>query len=131
MNIRQGITWIAVLALTMLAFFGVGCTDGDDAIGTQFAALTDESRSACLDRCEEADVPQERCEQACADQRQDPCYEECRESGKTGEACREECADASDEGGLSAEEIAAYEACHDACVEGGKDPIECREECSP
>ena len=123
--------FLVVLTLTLPVVAGGGCADGDEAIGTQFAALTDESHSACMDRCEQADWPEDRCDRACSEQRQDPCYEDCHASGKSGEECRAECADAGDENGLSAEEMAAYEACQTECLASGKDAVECREECSP
>ena len=125
------ILFVTVVCAVIASLLVSGCADGDEALGTQFAALTDESRSACMERCEEAEWPAERCEVACANQRQDPCYEECRASGKSGEECRSECATEEVGGGLSAEEMAAYEACHAECVASGKDAIECREECSP
>ena len=125
---------VTVACAVIASLLVSGCADGDEALGTQFAALTDESRSACMERCEEAEWPAERCEAACANQRQDPCYEECHASGKTGEECREECGEVADDAGnngMSAEEMAAYQACEAECLESGKDPIECREECSP
>ena len=131
---RMTIPTILAVFLVIPSIFGVGCADSEGEIGTQFAALTDESRAACMDRCEQADWPSERCEQACANQRQDPCYEECRAADKTGEQCREECAEPNDAGngnGMSAEEMAAFEACNTECLESGKDAMECREECSP
>jgi hypothetical protein len=127
--------FITALFVLSTSLVGVGCADTEGELGTQFAALTDESRSACTERCAEAGWPAERCEQACVEQRQDPCYEDCRAADKTGEECREECAEPREEGegasAMSDEEMAAYEACEAECIESGKDAIECREECSP
>ncbi len=131
---RYSISALLAFSLVVSSLLGAGCADSSEELGTQFAALTDESRTACMDRCEEADWPAERCEQACANQRKDPCYEECRAADKTGEQCREECAEPSDPGNgnaMSDEEMAAFEACNTECLESGKSDIECREECSP
>lgn len=111
---------VASLALTGLV--GIGCADTSDDLGTTFAALTDESRAACTERCAERGLEARVCKRACAAQRLDPCYEECRAEDVGLAACRARCGEPVDRRFDAA-------ACVDRCTAEGLDKAACTERC--